>query len=73
MAVTLAVEVSVFFLRHAHLCSFQMSFMQALEQMLDSLQPEHRLVVRVLHHSQGLDLNEDMILCRASQYIYMSR
>ena len=33
MAVTLAMAVSVFFLRHVRLCSFHMSFMQALEQM----------------------------------------
>jgi hypothetical protein len=43
------------------LCSFHMSFMQALEQMWISLQPEHRVVVGVPHHSQGLDLFEDMI------------
>jgi hypothetical protein len=49
------------------LCSFHMSFMQALEQMWDSLQPEHRAVVGVPHHSQGLDLREDMtVLHRAT-------
>ena len=61
MAVTLAMAVSVFFLRHVRLCSFHMSFMQALEQMWISLQPEHRVVVGVPHHSQGLDLCEDII------------
>jgi hypothetical protein len=44
-----------------------------LEQMWISLQPEHRAVVGAPHHSQGLDLREDMILCSARQYIYMSR
>ena len=42
-----------------------MSFMQALEQMwISSLQPEHRVVVGLSHHSHGLVLDDDMlILC----------
>ena len=58
------------FLRHVRLCSYQMSFMQALEQMWISLQSELRVVVGALHRSQDLSLYEDMIvLRRACQYV----
>ena len=39
-----------------------MSFMQALEQMWISLQPEHRVVVGLSHHSHGLVLDDDMLI-----------
>jgi len=36
--------------------------MQALEQMWISLQPEHRVVVGLSHHSHGLVLDDDMMI-----------
>jgi hypothetical protein len=48
--------------------------MQALEQMWISLQTEHRVVVGVPHHLQGLNLREGtIVLYRAGQHDFTMR